>query len=276
MKTTLFFYTGTGNSLWTAQKIAGFLDGAELIALSRYRDEKFHCDAETIGLVFPVHIWGVPPPVCEFLKNLEARQAQYIFAAAVNAGQVAATLLQLQKILNAKNLHLSSGFSIDLPSNYIPWGGAIPRDRQQKKIAAALTKIERIAKAVRGRESLRPEAGAFLQNLVLSMIYKKSLPHVVRMDKSFFADEKCSSCGICAKICPAANIRLSEGKPVWRHRCEQCFACIQWCPEEAIQYGKGTRTKKRYHHPDISLKDMLRVSAGIGGNEKDDVKDQKA
>ncbi|MEN6358816.1 MAG: hypothetical protein ABFD59_01960 [Smithella sp.] len=45
--------------------------------------------------------------------------------------------------------------------------------------------------------------------------------------------------------------------PAWHHRCEQCFACIQWCPEEAIQYGKGTRNKKRCHHPEISLKDML-------------------
>jgi len=276
MKTTLFFYTGTGNSLWTAEKIAGFLDRAELIALSRYRDKIFHCDSDAIGLVFPVHIWGVPSPVIEFLQNLEAASVQYIFGVAVNAGQVAGTLLQLQKILNAKNLHLSSGFSIDLPSNYIPWGGAISQEKQQKKMAVALPKIEGIAEAVRDRVSLRPEAGPFLQNLLLSMIYKKSLPHVPRMDKSFFADEKCSSCGICAKICPAANIRLEAGKPVWLHRCEQCFACIQWCPEEAIQYGKGTRTKKRYHHPDISLKDILAVAAGIGINEKDSAKDQKA
>jgi ferredoxin len=50
---------------------------------------------------------------------------------------------------------------------------------------------------------------------------------------------------------------MAGGKPAWHHRCEQSFACIQSCPEEAIQYGKGTRNKKRYHHPEISLKDML-------------------
>lgn len=257
MKTTIYFYTGTGNSLWTAGKIAGCLDPSELIPLSRHKKKSLSCDSECIGLVFPVHIWGVPPPVIEFLQRLKADPAQYIFAVAVNAGQVAATLLQLQKLLRAKHLHLSCGFSIDLPSNYIPWGGAVSQDKQRKKFAEALKKIERIATAVRNKEELTPEKGRLWQNMIFSFIYRKSLSHVARMDKSFLSDEKCNACGICAKICPAQNILMSARKPVWQHRCEQCFACIQWCPEEAIQYGKNTKTKKRYHHPDISLKDML-------------------
>ena len=81
------------------------------------------------------------------------------------------------------------------------------------------------------------------------------------MDKSFFADEKCTSCGICEKLCPAGNIVITEGKAVWQHRCEQCFACLQWCPAEAIQYGKNTKSKKRYHHPEISLKDIIAASS---------------
>ncbi|MEE9911408.1 MAG: EFR1 family ferrodoxin [Deltaproteobacteria bacterium] len=257
MKTSIYYYTGTGNSLWTAGKIAGCLNPSALIPLSRFREKTVRCDSENIGLVFPVHIWGVPTPVIEFLQNLKADTTQYLFAVAVNAGQVAATLIQLRKLLQARHLHLSCGFSIDLPSNYIPWGGAVSEDKQQEKISAALKKIEKIALAVRNREDLPPEQGPLWQNLLFSILYRKSLPYVSRMDKSFFADEQCSRCGICEKICPARNIRIVAGKPVWQHRCEQCFACIQWCPEEAIQYGKGTRNKKRYHHPDILLRDML-------------------
>lgn len=257
MTATIFFYTGTGNSLWAARKIAGCLDQPELISMSRNRKEPVSCESERIGLVFPVHIWGVPPPVLDFLQRLKADPAQYIFAVAVNAGQAAATLIQLQKFLRTKQLHLSSGFSLDLPSNYIPWGGAISQDKQQQKFTAALKKIERIAETVRSKKVLPPESGPLWQNMILSVIYRLSLPYVAGMDKSFFADEKCSACGICEKICPARNIRMTGNKPVWQHRCEQCFACIQWCPEEAIQYGKGTAKKKRYHHPEISLKDIL-------------------
>jgi Pyruvate/2-oxoacid:ferredoxin oxidoreductase delta subunit len=257
MTTPIFFYTGTGNSLWAARKVAGCLGQPALISMSRNRKEPVSCDAERIGLVFPVHIWGVPPPVIDFLQCLKADPSQYIFAVAVNAGQVAATLIQLYEFLRTKQLHLSSGFSLDLPSNYIPWGGAISQDKQQQKFAAALEKIEQIAKTVRDREVLQPEKGPLWQNLIFSMIYRLSLPYVAGMDKSFFADEKCSGCGICEKICPARNIRMTGNKPEWLHRCEQCFACIQWCPDEAIQYGRGTAKKKRYHHPEISLKDIL-------------------
>lgn len=257
METTIYFYTGTGNSLWTAGKIADRLDQSELIPLNRNRKDDFHCDSKHIGLVFPVHIWGLPPPVIDFVHRLKADPAQYIFAVAVNAGQVAATLIQLQKLLVTKGLHLSSGFSMDLPSNYIPWGGAISEEKQQKKFAAALEKCGRIATAVSNKEELPPERGFFLLNMIFSFVYRKSFPNVGKMDKAFFADEKCTACGICAKICPAQNILVAGNKPVWQHNCEQCFACLQWCPEEAIQYGKNTKTKKRYHHPGVALKDML-------------------
>jgi len=261
MKTTIYFYTGTGNSLWTARKIADHLDQSELVPVNRNREEPLQCNSEHIGLVFPVHIWGLPTPVIDFVHRLKVGPGQYFFAVAVNAGQVAATLIQLERLLQERGLHLSCGFSMDLPSNYIPWGGAISAEKQQTKFIAALDKCERIATAILNKEELQPAKGPFWLNLIFSMIYRKTLPNVARMDKSFFADEKCTACGICAKLCPSRNIVMAEGKPVWQHRCEQCFACLQWCPEEAIQYGKNTKNKKRYHHPEISLKDIIASSS---------------
>jgi ferredoxin len=260
MNTTIYFYTGTGNSLWTARKIADHVDQSELVPLKRNREEPVRCDSGRIGLVFPVHIWGLPPPVIDFVHRLEAHPGQYVFAVAVNAGQVAATLVQLEGLLRAKGSQLSCGFSMDLPSNYIPWGGAISEEKQQAKFTAALEKCKRIAATVSNNEEAPPEKGPFLLNLIFSMIYRKTLPNVAKMDKSFSADEKCIACGICEKLCPARNIVITEGKPIWQHRCEQCFACLQWCPEEAIQHGKNTKNKKRYHHPEISLKDVISSS----------------
>ncbi len=261
METTIYYYTGTGNSLWTARKISERMGQSELIPMKQMKKDFFQCDSERIGLVFPVHIWGLPPPIIKFVRQLKVNSAQYLFAVAVNAGQVAATLIQLQKLLRTRNGRLSSGFSINLPSNYIPWGGAISEEKQQNKFAEAIEKCERIVTVVRNKEELPPEKGFPLFNMILSMIYRSTLPKIAAMDTSFFADEKCTSCGKCAKICPAGNILITDGKPVWRHRCEQCFACLQWCPEEAIQYGKNTKTKKRYHHPEISLNDIMASSS---------------
>jgi MinD superfamily P-loop ATPase len=77
------------------------------------------------------------------------------------------------------------------------------------------------------------------------------------MDSKFFADPKCDGCGVCARVCPAHNIEMKEGKPSWLHKCEQCMACLQWCPKEAIQYGQSTSKRKRYRHPGVNASDFL-------------------
>jgi len=257
METTIYCYTGTGNSLWTARKLSTLLNDSEVISTKLVGRDPIKTGSHNIGFIFPVHIWGIPSPVIDVLDRLAMDAEKYYFAIGVNAGQVAATLIQLKSLLEKRNIKLSSGFSICLPSNYIPWGGATSQEKQQKMFKNALDKINGIARIIRAQKVQEPEKGPLWQNIFFSAVYRKTFNRVPQMDKPFFADEKCNHCGICEKICPALNISLVDGKPVWQHRCEQCFACIQWCPEEAIQYGRGTAKKKRYHHPDITLKDML-------------------
>ncbi len=81
------------------------------------------------------------------------------------------------------------------------------------------------------------------------------------MDRSFKVSDSCTGCGICAKICPVEDITMNNNRPTWNRSCEQCFACIQWCPSEAIEFGKMSKGKARYHHPEITLTDML-IQAG--------------
>ena len=47
--------------------------------------------------------------------------------------------------------------------------------------------------------------------------------------------QKCSSCGLCVKICPQKNISLdSGGMPCWGQQCIVCGYCELKCPEDAI------------------------------------------
>jgi len=98
MNTTIFYHTGTGNSLWVARRIADELGDAELVSISECKDEKKTVGSEIVGFVFPVHIWGVPAPVIRFVNTLKGSQPDYIFAIAVNAGQVSNTLVQLKRL----------------------------------------------------------------------------------------------------------------------------------------------------------------------------------
>ena len=123
--TRLYYYTGTGNSLWAARQLAERLDGpVELVSLGTdYTLPGVDCDR--IGLVFPVHMWGLPRRVVEFIRQLKPLPNCYFFALALNAGQVAGTLLQLEKLLARQNNVLGSGFGLSSPSNYILWNGDI-------------------------------------------------------------------------------------------------------------------------------------------------------
>lgn len=258
MKTLLYYYTGTGNSLWIARELARRIEGEmELHSLGgNYSVPAAEC--RRLGLIFPVHIWGVPRRVREFVDKLSVLTDCYIFALAVNAGQVAGTLQQLKNLLTERGMKLDAGFDLCMPSNYIPWGGAQPQEKQAELFASAQARLERIAPLIVKQVRGPVEKGPWWQNLLFSWINRWTFDKVPELDKDFWAEDRCNGCGLCIKICPAGNIELAGGRPVWRRHCEQCLSCLQWCPQEAIQYGKKTAGKKRYHHPLVQAADLLR------------------
>jgi ferredoxin len=259
----IYYYTGTGNSLWTARALARGIGDSDLIPMSPKAPDETRATPDAVGLVFPVHIWGMPRRVVEFVNASFKDSALYYFAVALNAGQVAATLLQLKKMLARKGAVLSAGYEIAMPSNYIPWGGPGPEEKKRFRFAAAAEKVRTIAAAVRNRRQGPIEKGPLWQNILFTFLNRISYGHVPEMDKRFWTDATCNGCGICEAVCPNANIRMEADKPVWLHRCEQCLACIQWCPQEALQFGKKTPRYQRYHHPEITLKDVLSTAQRI-------------
>src|SRR4030042_1140224 len=120
---------------------------------------------------------------------------------------------QLQRLMANRKLALSLGYSVGLPSNYIPWGGPGPMDKQQKLFKQAREKVKAIAGSVLRRERTRVDRGPLWQNILFSLLYRMSFRQVRNMDKKFRADEKCNNCGICSQVCPAANIEMTNGKP---------------------------------------------------------------
>ncbi len=257
MSTVIYYYTGTGNSLWTARVLADQIGGADLIPMATFSGAMPADKYDSIGLVFPVHMWGIPGFVINFLAKLEKNPNNYYFAAAVNAGQVSNTLIQLKNILKKNGITLATGIDIVLPSNYIPWGGPGPANLIQKRIKAAENKLKLRADTIKMKKQSQVDKGPLWQRMLFTGLYKLTFNMIHKMDKDFSSDEKCDSCGICVKVCPVKNIDLIENRPVWKNNCEQCLSCIQWCPKEAIQYGKKTHAYERYHHPSVKLADII-------------------
>jgi len=86
MNTRLYVYTGTGNSLWIARQLAIELKEASLEFMSD-SPRDFMVGADKVGLIFPVHIWGLPHRVIQFLNRLQIKRETYLFALAVTPGK---------------------------------------------------------------------------------------------------------------------------------------------------------------------------------------------
>jgi ferredoxin len=260
MKTTLYYFTGTGNSFAVANDLAQELGNTEIIPIGSLvkKEGSVEIKQERVGIVFPVYMWGLPLIVARFASKIAVTPGAYIFGIVTYGGSFGATLRQLAAVLADKGNTLSAGFGIRMPGNYTPMYGALPETKQQRCFSSAKEKICRIVPIIRNNEKRKIESGSFFVNLLFSkLFYSFSAPHIPGMDKSYWVNDRCNGCAVCAKVCPVNNITIKEEKPVWHHACEQCMACMQWCPQEAIQFGGKTQGRKRYRHPDVTLQDII-------------------
>ncbi|MBI4982768.1 MAG: flavodoxin family protein [Candidatus Omnitrophica bacterium] len=81
MKNKLFYFSGTGNSLKVARDLADALGDAEIIPIPNVMaKDNMIIDSESIGIIFPVYMFGMPLIVHEFIKKLKCNKDQYIFS----------------------------------------------------------------------------------------------------------------------------------------------------------------------------------------------------
>jgi ferredoxin/flavodoxin len=262
METTIYYFTGTGNSLEVARDLGARLSAAKPLPIAAFRERaQVTPEGQIIGLVFPVYDWNAPAIVANFVKKLDLSGVNYIFAVATCNFCPGGTLDYLNFLLREKGKNLAAGFVIRMPGNYLPFYGANRESIQQLKFRKKDQAVDRIVGIVRAkRESGIEHSGIFLDRLLASK-FRRDQSAVNQCDRKFRLDpEQCNGCGICQKVCPVQNIECTNGKPHWLHGCEQCFACIQLCPQEAIQYGKNTAGRKRYRNPRVTLNDFFSQS----------------
>lgn len=258
MKTNLFFFSATGNSLIVAKDIAAKLPDTQIFSIPKVINGQIDLDADIIGLVFPVYFAGMPRIVIDFINKLKPSKIKYLFAICTCGAFPAGTLLQTQEQLKSMGLSLNAGFSIQMPGNYLVRYGAFTIEKQKELFSKEKAKIETIVTMVKNQQENKIEQNNRFINLIGKLVYQSKFPKFPTLDHNFTVNEKCNNCKTCEKVCPVQNIRMIDNKPIWQRNCEHCLACIQWCPTEAIQYGTKTANRKRYRYPEISVTEIYR------------------
>ncbi len=255
MQTTIYYFSGTGNSLKVARDLAAGIPGSLLVsAMQGLRQEAIV--SGRIGIVAPVYMFGLPLIVSDLIKKIKAGPDTYIFAVLTPGGLAGGALDQVKKELSSRGLHLSAGFLVTMPGNYTPLYEAVSPDKQKKLFQEEGKRIPEIIRIVTSAGT-HYDRGLSVFNGLLGLVYKAGSPKIPFLDKEFWAQDSCTSCSVCAKVCPVNNIEMTKGRPRWRHHCQYCFACLHWCPVEAIQHGKKTIGRRRYRHPQIRAEDLI-------------------
>lgn len=240
----IYYFSATGNSKWVADKLAEGTDdqARSITAMMHAKETPVPVgEGETLGIVFPIYAWSFPRFVGDFIKQMKIDPRAYVYVVCTcgdDAGHVVARL--------KKHIHVDAAWSIKMPNDYVILSDLDSEEMERRKIEEAKRKVPEICTAIKAKRQVtdihmgkRALLKTYLINPWFIRFYTK--------DEKFHAEESCDGCGICERVCPMQNIRLTDGKPVWQGNCMHCCACINRCPTVAINYGSVTQGRRRYY-----------------------------
>jgi ferredoxin len=274
MSTEVYYFSGTGNSLFVARELQKLMPEVELIPIvSIFKSETIKTKAENVGFIFPCHGLTVPSIVKDFVEKLNIQSPTYIFAIATRGGSIFRGFQIIDKLLKTQDKYLNATFIIDMGLNdpkLKPFTTPSKEELEDIEIKA-IHKLDKIKGIIANQKNYQEDIGGvtisrfglinrFMEWLIPFMVHNIS----GKVKKYFYSDSKCTGCGTCQKVCPSQKITIVNKKPLWQRTidCYMCYACLNFCPAEAIQiYSKiwmrsYTTERGRYPHPYATVNDM--------------------
>ncbi|MCI8804631.1 MAG: 4Fe-4S dicluster domain-containing protein [Clostridiales bacterium] len=253
----IFYFTGTGNSLWVANELSKELR-EEMKNIIDIKDKLFVED-KVIGIVCPTYMGDLPWIVKDRLLRLKINPDTYTFAILTsNVGKSGKSNDSADKIFCTIGSGLCSFFDISMPGNCI----ISSKKQNSRRLSAAPLTVKNIISDIRNRiENYKSKGVKVEDNFVEdSFFYKnKSLLRLSPI-KNFRINKDCDGCGLCQKICPINNITIKEKRAIHGNKCAACYACVHWCPKNATRVKIPILYSRfQYHHPDAKI-DKGRIS----------------
>ena len=250
----IYCYSGSGNCLNMAKEIAKGLGDTDICLIRKAPEITDATSYKRVGFVVPCHGGGLPGGVEEHIKSIKIGPDAYKFGVIQYAGYMGCGLHKIDKIVD---LDYWSGLSnhcsaIWLMPHYLtapPTSLKGAQKRSDKAAALIAHDVKRLVKS----EKKPPKR-------IVNAIESAGFGNINKLINSkMTVNEKCVGCGQCAKLCPKGNIKVVDGKSVIGTDCIGCMACIEYCPNEAINVGKITVKRARFHNANVSAQDLMQT-----------------
>lgn len=251
----IYYFTGTGNSLWAARELAEQL-GEQMDDLANFEDKPLVCEDEVIGFVCPTYMASLPWFVKKVLLDASLNSDAYIFLVVTsNTGDGRFSSKSMDSLLVRNGATLAACFDLQMPGNCIE---SSAQENEERLLAAPATVAE-IAERVAAKARNHTSSGEAAKDDVVekSSFYGKKRSLFRMAAFTFDVTSDCNGCGICADICPVQSISIQDGKAVHSGLCAACLACFHWCPKHAtLLTSRMLRGRSQYHHPEVTLSDI--------------------
>ena len=263
------YFTGTGNSLLVARKLAERLEAAAprpLMELLRSPESAGpevggpeSAEAEAFGLVFPIYFDRMPEIVRSALETGPLPAAPYVFAITTSGEKTGNALSAVDAVLRRRGRRLDYGVNIPLADNSIIL--STPQATMEDRLGRLDEVADGIARAVKdcARNDVPGQRSASLA--AMGRVNEFGFLHLYKAERRIVDRERCSRCGLCSKLCPVGNISTREGEVDIGRDCRWCFACLNWCPQQAIRFGRiDPSVKGQYRCLGMTAGDIRRAS----------------
>ncbi len=251
----IFYFSGTGNSRYVAEHIAVHTGDRALDICGLNPGGSITAEtADSIGFVFPVYSWGVPPVMCDFVQCLSKDIVTFIHDNDIPVWMVATcgdetgdAHRMFRNLLKSVNIELRGCWSVIMPNTYVLLPGFdVDSDSLRiDKIDKARMEVRRIASRILNAEwEEKVTVGSFptLKTRIVYPLFKK---WGIKPSKWHSTDD-CTGCGACSTACPVGNISIVGSKPKWGDNCTSCLACYHVCLRHAVHYADMTGKKGQY------------------------------
>ncbi len=255
----IFYFSGTGNSFYVAEKIAQETS-AELLEISKHllTSTNIPIDEDLVGLVFPLYAFGLPEIIERFLTQLSLTNPKTYLFIVITCGSSGYGVApqQLNNLLAARNLRLNYASFQKMPNNYVKIFKPTKKSQAIAFIEAQNTHLKQIISDITNRKE-QQLAVSFL-NPVYNFFYQGWRKQLENSSKSFSVQSTCTGCGLCVQVCPEHTITLVNKLPHWQGSCQNCLACINYCPTKAIQLNLLTKIYDRYQNPFVAINNLIK------------------
>lgn len=256
----IFYFTGTGNCLWTAEKLGEILEQPILNISSLQEQKNISVEDPVVGFVFPTYMNDIPWIAKEFLLRLHIPEKCYSFVVMTsNNGKSGKSADNVDRALCTNKAKLSASFNLQMPGNCIESS----TEANEVRLNEAPERVKEIANQIQKKTVNYVSEGKKADKDYVTSSFFYGIHSLRRLTilNSFNITDACNGCGICEKICPTHNISIQNRKAVHSDHCAACYACLHWCPVHAtLPKLLPLRHRKQYRHPGIEWKDLIRQS----------------